>query len=63
MHVTVEGVETAAQLDAVRAIGGDFAQGYLIQRPMPLDGVRRLLAAEGERAAADAARASGLPIG
>ena len=36
--VTVaEGVETQAQLDALRALGCDCAQGYLLARPVPSD--------------------------
>ncbi|MQA00150.1 MAG: EAL domain-containing protein [Dehalococcoidia bacterium] len=33
--VIAEGVGTAAQLDALRELGCDRAQGYLIGRPMP----------------------------
>lgn len=32
--VVAEGVETQAQLDAVRTMGCDRAQGYLMGRPM-----------------------------
>ena len=32
--VTGEGVETVAQLDALRALGCDFVQGYLLSRPV-----------------------------
>ncbi len=35
MATTVEGVETEAQLDHLRAEGCDQAQGYLIGRPLP----------------------------
>lgn len=35
-RVVAEGVETAAEYEAVRALGADFAQGYLLQRPVPL---------------------------
>ena len=39
-----EGVETAEQLDALRALGCDAAQGYYLGRPAPPDIVlRRLL--------------------
>lgn len=33
--LTGEGIETQEQWDALEAIGCDFAQGYLIARPMP----------------------------
>jgi len=33
--VVAEGVETAAQRDALRALGCDRAQGFLLARPMP----------------------------
>ncbi|MBI2308810.1 MAG: EAL domain-containing protein [Rhodocyclales bacterium] len=35
LKVTAEGVETAAQRDALQAIGCDFAQGYYYFRPQP----------------------------
>jgi len=48
MNLTViaEGVETAAQLEEVRAIGCDYAQGYLISRPLPADELRALLVSQ-----------------
>lgn len=39
----VEGVETQAQLEAVRAEGVDEAQGYLFSRPVPANEVAALL--------------------
>jgi diguanylate cyclase len=35
MTVIAEGVETRSQLDAIRALGCDMAQGYFIGRPVP----------------------------
>jgi len=35
MEVVAEGVETEAQLDFVRAVGCDAAQGYHLARPLP----------------------------
>lgn len=35
--VVVEGIETPAMLDALRRLGCDYAQGYLIGRPQTLD--------------------------
>jgi EAL domain-containing protein (putative c-di-GMP-specific phosphodiesterase class I) len=39
MTVTAEGIETPEQLDAVRALGCDEAQGYYFSAPMPGVGV------------------------
>ena len=41
--VVAEGIETRAQWDAVRAIGVDEAQGFLLARPMPRERIDRLL--------------------
>jgi diguanylate cyclase (GGDEF)-like protein len=38
--VVAEGVETCGQLDSIRRIGCDQAQGYLIARPAPLDALQ-----------------------
>ncbi|WP_101722187.1 putative bifunctional diguanylate cyclase/phosphodiesterase [Eggerthella timonensis] len=35
IKVTVEGVEESTELDAVRAIGADSIQGFLVSRPIP----------------------------
>ncbi|MEA2484732.1 MAG: hypothetical protein QOC55_2679, partial [Thermoleophilaceae bacterium] len=35
MRVVAEGVETEAQLDALRALACDVVQGYLLARPLP----------------------------
>ena len=43
LEVVAEGVETQAQLDYLRALGCDQAQGYLIGRPMPAEQLQRLL--------------------
>jgi diguanylate cyclase (GGDEF)-like protein/PAS domain S-box-containing protein len=37
MEIVAEGVETAAQLDEVKRLGCDMAQGYYFARPAPLD--------------------------
>ena len=36
MSVTAEGVETAEQLERLRTLGVNFAQGYLLGRPLPI---------------------------
>jgi len=43
MEVVAEGVETPAQLDFLRHLGCDQAQGFLIGRPMPADQLARHL--------------------
>jgi EAL domain-containing protein (putative c-di-GMP-specific phosphodiesterase class I) len=37
LDVVAEGIETAAQLRELRALGCPFGQGYLYQRPLPAD--------------------------
>ncbi|MBR1131679.1 bifunctional diguanylate cyclase/phosphodiesterase [Bradyrhizobium iriomotense] len=37
MSVTAEGVETAEEFERLRALGVNFAQGYLFGRPQPVD--------------------------
>jgi EAL domain-containing protein (putative c-di-GMP-specific phosphodiesterase class I) len=41
--VIAEGVETEAQLDVLRRIGCESAQGYLFSRPVPVEAVAQLL--------------------
>ncbi|MBV9108654.1 MAG: EAL domain-containing protein, partial [Gemmatimonadetes bacterium] len=44
LSVIAEGVESEAQLAELRAMGCDYAQGYLISRPIPAGALRDLLA-------------------
>ncbi|MBR3226527.1 MAG: EAL domain-containing protein [Atopobiaceae bacterium] len=47
MHTLIEGVETPEQFDFIRGIGCEFAQGYLIGKPVPSNNnVERLLSGE-----------------
>ena len=46
MSTTAEGVETAEQLDIVRAEGCTEAQGYLYSRPKPAAEIANMIAAE-----------------
>jgi EAL domain-containing protein (putative c-di-GMP-specific phosphodiesterase class I) len=43
LDVVADGVETPAQLAALCGFGCDFAQGFLIARPMPLSGFTAML--------------------
>jgi len=45
LRIIAEGVETAAQLNALRAVGCDFIQGYLSARPAAPDRITELLRA------------------
>jgi diguanylate cyclase (GGDEF)-like protein len=49
LGVIAEGVETAAQLEMVRALGCNEVQGYLISRPVAADELLRLLEEKGAR--------------
>ena len=41
MSVTVEGVETREQYERLKSLGVNFAQGYLMGRPVPIDELAR----------------------
>jgi EAL domain-containing protein (putative c-di-GMP-specific phosphodiesterase class I) len=43
MRTTPEGVETAGQLERLRRIGCDFAQGFHLSRPLPAEALEALL--------------------
>ncbi len=49
LSVIAEGVETAEQLEALKAKGCDAVQGYFLSRPLELDAYRRYL--DGEKPA------------
>jgi diguanylate cyclase (GGDEF)-like protein/PAS domain S-box-containing protein len=43
LALIAEGVETPEQLEEVRALGCEFAQGYLLSHPLAPEGIRALL--------------------
>jgi len=43
MHTVAEGVEGPGELEALRQIGCDAAQGFLLQRPVPADKLTEFL--------------------
>jgi diguanylate cyclase (GGDEF)-like protein len=49
LAVVVEGIESEGQLEILEALGCDFAQGYLLGRPMSADDVVSVLQAQHER--------------
>ncbi|WP_423790181.1 EAL domain-containing protein, partial [Listeria monocytogenes] len=42
MKLVAEGIETSAQWNFLKDLGCDFAQGYLIAKPLPFDDVTPL---------------------
>lgn len=44
--IVAEGIETQPQLEFIRRIGCDFAQGYLISKPLPAEAMTLRLGAE-----------------
>lgn len=44
MRVVAEGIETPGHLDKARRCGCDRGQGFLLGRPMPAEGIDRMLA-------------------
>ena len=59
LEIVAEGIETRAQASQVRALGCQFAQGYLYARPMPAADMADRLAAERARFDLATAQASG----
>ncbi len=43
MKVTAEGIESLSQLNALKELGADFAQGYYIAKPLPPSELARLV--------------------
>lgn len=48
-EILVEGVETAAQIELLRAIGVDYLQGFYFSKPIPLPDLLRLLDTANEK--------------
>jgi diguanylate cyclase (GGDEF)-like protein/PAS domain S-box-containing protein len=51
LKVVAEGIEDKEQLELLKSYKGIIGQGYLLGRPMPADGVTRLIAEEKPKAA------------
>ncbi|WP_439410043.1 EAL domain-containing protein [Bradyrhizobium sp. DASA03076] len=49
MSVTAEGVETSEEFERLKALGVNFAQGYLFSRPLPIDQIELDGPAEGSQ--------------
>jgi EAL domain-containing protein (putative c-di-GMP-specific phosphodiesterase class I) len=43
LRVTGEGIETAGQIEQLRALGCDYGQGYYFARPLPSNGIESML--------------------
>ena len=56
LEVVAEGVEDEAQMQTLRTMGCDFVQGYLLGRPLPVEGADKLLAGVGLNAASGRAQ-------
>lgn len=52
LSTVAEGVETKAQLERLRDVGCDYAQGYFFSRPLPIPEFEKLLATEKQKAEA-----------
>ena len=46
IHAVAEGIESDGQLNELRSLGCDFAQGYLFARPAPADQITGMLAGD-----------------
>ena len=44
LQTVAEGIEEAGQVDALRAFGCQFGQGFYLARPLPIAGVSDFLA-------------------
>ncbi len=47
LPVVVEGVEKGSQLELLKRLGCDYAQGYYFYRPMPIEDFERLISGKG----------------
>ncbi len=59
LSVTAEGAETQAQLNALRAMGSDHAQGYVLGRPLPAGALTKAIARPRDPAPSTESNASG----
>jgi diguanylate cyclase (GGDEF)-like protein/PAS domain S-box-containing protein len=61
LRVIAEGIEQPRQLSALREMGCDYGQGFLIARPMAAPGVEALIRTSGETGSGEAADESNEP--
>ena len=54
LRVIAEGIEQPRQLSALREMGCDYGQGFLVARPMAAPGVEALMRTEGIRTSGEA---------
>ena len=45
LRAVVEGIETVQQMEQLQGLGCLYGQGHLLSRPLPADGMTRLLSA------------------
>jgi EAL domain-containing protein (putative c-di-GMP-specific phosphodiesterase class I) len=58
IDMTVEGIESREQLEAIRTVGCGEAQGFLFGHPMPAHEIEELLLGEAERQRTNAGAAA-----
>jgi EAL domain-containing protein (putative c-di-GMP-specific phosphodiesterase class I) len=55
MEVVAEGIQTAAQVKKIRALGCEYGQGFLFSKPLPAGEIDGLLAPAASMAAGNSA--------
>lgn len=60
--VLAEGIEVQAELDALKGLGVELGQGYLLGRPQPLPAIQRLFLGETESESEGEGARAGAPV-